>query len=393
MKGTRESPPRLSVKSGPTMTLTPDQYDEMAQSFEKAATDSRVRSEGREEFAKKAKWFHFLAQREREAHRSMESRHPADAISNAPSLDLNSSPQHKRSLAPFLATLWISGAALYFVSTFMFANAINLTGTDAHSPLKEPIKKAPLVIPMESNNSEGQLISQPAPSSARGGSNNAVEQATQVGAPAHEVDGTNSAESNTSQPPASVSRHAIALNEPSYESPDNAVPSSPSPASGPNRTSPNDLIRRVEIGSAQSIEILRATTNAAIRSAPSMTAIKIGRASAGAELQVLARENDWVQLLDPSSGHTGWIESSLVAPASGGEAQNVAHTQAADISPLRKPILGKKKPAAPARVAQRQRLYAELPTDDAFLPPRRRLLSRRRILGEGLMSPGLLPPE
>ena len=105
------------------MTLTPDQYDAMAQRFEEAAIDPLVRAEGREKFAKKAQWFHFLAQRGREADR--DNGHPTHQ-GNAVNLD--PLPKQRGSLAPFLATLWISGAALYFVSTFMFANAINLTG-------------------------------------------------------------------------------------------------------------------------------------------------------------------------------------------------------------------------------------------------------------------------
>ena len=110
------------------MTLTPDQYDEMAQRFEEAAVDPLVRAEGREEFAKKAQWFHFLAQRGREADR--DNGHPTHQ-GNAVNLD--PLPKQRGSLAPFLATLWISGAALYFVSTFMFANAIRFDWSKRHS--------------------------------------------------------------------------------------------------------------------------------------------------------------------------------------------------------------------------------------------------------------------
>jgi hypothetical protein len=40
--------------------------------------------------------------------------------------------------------------------------------------------------------------------------------------------------------------------------------------------------------------------------------------------------------------------------------------------------------------------YVELPSDEVFLPPKRRgigILERRRMLREGLMSPGFLPPR
>ena len=170
------------------MTLTPDQYDEMAQRFEEAAGDPLVRAEGREEFAKKAQWFHFLAQRGREAHR--DNGHPTHQ-GNA--VYLNSLPKQKGSLAPFLATLWISGAALYFVSTFMFANAINLTGkSDAQSPHKEgpPIETTSLAISAENNTSGEKPTDQPAPPTPRVDSNKLAEQHThQIGtAPSEIVD-------------------------------------------------------------------------------------------------------------------------------------------------------------------------------------------------------------
>ena len=162
------------------MTLTPDQYDEMAQRFEEAAVDPLVRAEGREEFAKKAQWFHFLAQRGREAHR--DNGHPTHQ-GNAVNLD--SLPKQRGSLAPFLATLWISGAALYFVSTFMFANAINLTGkSDAQSPHKEgpPIETTSLAISAENNTSGEKPTDQPASPTPRVDSNNSAEQHTnQIG--------------------------------------------------------------------------------------------------------------------------------------------------------------------------------------------------------------------
>ena len=49
------------------------------------------------------------------------------------------------------------------------------------------------------------------------------------------------------------------------------------------------------------------TAAATIRNGPSASAKKIGTATAGAELKVRAREKDWVQFVDPSSGNTGWI--------------------------------------------------------------------------------------
>ena len=375
------------------MTLTPDQYDAMAQRFEEAAIDPLVRAEGREKFAKKAQWFHFLAQRGREAHR--DSGHPTHQ-GNAVYLD--SLSKERGSLAPFLATLWISGAALYFVSTFMFASAINLTGqSDAQSPHKggPPI----LAISAENNTSGEKPTDQPASPTPRVDSNKSAEQHTnQIGTTPSAVADIELAEQDTSLlVPVPNGRHAIALNQPSYEAPEvEASPSSPSPVSKFTPTRPRDPVTQRESDSAQSVEILRVTNTAAIRSAPSPRARKIGSATAGVELQVLARENDWVHFIDPTSGNQGWVQSSFVAPVSGGEAKNVADPRVAETVPPTEPKLRKEKPALPAEVMQRQRTYAGLPTDEEFLAPRRRgsgLLSRRRLLREGLMTPGLLPPE
>jgi hypothetical protein len=46
------------------MSFTADQYSQIAQGYDQAAADPLVTPEKKEEFAKKAKWFHFLAQRE-----------------------------------------------------------------------------------------------------------------------------------------------------------------------------------------------------------------------------------------------------------------------------------------------------------------------------------------
>jgi len=132
--------------------------------------------------------------------------------------------------------------------------------------------------------------------------------------------------------------------------------------------------------------MLIVTSAATIRNGPSSAAKKIGTASAGAELQVNAREKDWVQFVDPSSGNTGWIQSSLLATASA-KGVGLAVPKAAK-------KVAKKTPSSPFRISQRPKSYADLPADEEFFSTRKRgLLSRRRILREGLLSPDFLPPE
>ena len=149
----------------------------------------------------------------------------------------------------------------------------------------------------------------------------------------------------------------------------------------------------------KSTEVLIVRAAATIRNGPSTSAKKIGTATAGAQLEVKGREKEWVQFVDPSSGNTGWIQSSLLIPPTGNEVGNLTLPTPVDTPPVKPttPKLAKKKPSATAQVTQRPRTYADLPPDEEFLPlPRRRgpgILSRRRMLRDGLMSPGFLPPE
>ena len=349
------------------MTLTAEQYAQIAEGYEKASADPLVPAERRFDLAKEADWFRFLAQREG-AHRP-NNEHELTAPS---SLDFepNSQGWSWRSTAPFLTTLWITGAAVYLVSTVLFTNAVNLFGTD------EP--KTP---PPEIRQSVESVLKVPSV--------------------------TNTAEQANEQPMAtSERRHAITPDQPLYESPplfepsspllkaplaapasSEPVPSTPSPAEELATPAPSEPAR--DVVEVRPNEMLIVTSAATIRNGPSSAAKKIGTASAGAELHVKAREKDWVQFVDPSSGNTGWIQSSLLAAASAKGVDGLAVPKAAN-------KVAKKTPSPPSRISQRRRSYADLPSDEEFFPPRKRgpvLLSRRRMLREGLLSPDFLPPE
>jgi hypothetical protein len=153
-----------------------------------------------------------------------------------------------------------------------------------------------------------------------------------------------------------------------------------------------------EIVGDEFAEVFIVTAAASIRNGPSTSAKKLGTATAGAKLQVKQRENDWVHFVDPASGNTGWIQVSLLKkPAPISEAKTLVVPQTvepASVKPakakLTKAKLAKKKLSVPAKAT-----YVDLPPDEEFLPPRRRgpgLLSRRRMLRQGLMSPGFFPP-
>ena len=61
-----------------------------------------------------------------------------------------------------------------------------------------------------------------------------------------------------------------------------------------------------------------------------------------------------VQFVDPSSGNTGWIQSSLLAAASAKVVDGLAVPKAAN-------KVAKKTPGPPSRISQRPKSYADLP--------------------------------
>jgi uncharacterized protein YgiM (DUF1202 family) len=83
-------------------------------------------------------------------------------------------------------------------------------------------------------------------------------------------------------------------------SPHAIVPATPTPspaASVPEQV-PND------------VEHVRVTEPANIRDGPSASTTLLGTAQAGATAQVVSRQEKWVQIIDPASRKTGWIQSS-----------------------------------------------------------------------------------
>ena len=352
------------------MPFTADQYSQIAEGYENAAADPLVAGEKRVDLVKKAEWFRFLAQRER-AH---ENERGFTALTR-PEAEPPSQGRSWRSMTPFLTTLWITGAAVYLLSTVLFTNAVNLFGPEEPKTPVPEIRRSVESVPKAAN-----------------------------------VEADNMAEQANGQSGATPERrHAISPDQPTYESPTLTAALPPLPREEPTsqdfaQESPtqNAVLPSPSQGEGatsaplEPSEMLTVTSAATIRNGPSTAAKKIGTATAGAELQVKGREKDWVHFVDPSSGNTGWIQSSLLAPAAG--AAGIALPEPTKPTPVRpaKPKIAKKKPSAPAEVSPRPRAYADLPVDEEFLPPRRRgpgLLSRRRMLRDGLMSPGFLPPD
>jgi uncharacterized protein YraI len=346
------------------MTLTADQYLQIAQGYAKAAADPFVPPERREAFANKAEWFDFLGRREGALRSDGNAgRGNSDLTVRPFAGDSNYSQRPRRSMRPLVTTLWLTGVALYLIGTLLFTNALNLFGDKDRQEVA----------------SELTLSLVPSPSVEPRG-------ARQI-------------------QPTAYRPHAISPDQPSYEAPALTVP--PSLVQQEELSSPSPHPEPIEeLAAAPPAEVLKVTANATVRNGPSTSAKKIGTATPGTALQVKAREGNWVQFVDSSSGKMGWIHSRLVGPTSGSRAVSAAVTQA-DAPALAppKPKLAKKrikqKPSAPIQASKQrpsrpgppapgQRAYADLPDDEEFLPARRDdpgFLTKRR------MSPGFLPRQ
>ena len=329
------------------MPLTAEQHAAIATSYDKAAADLFIPPERRAEFAKKAYWFRHLAGLETKRQSVRQMPH---------SIGLPGGPAQKDirnvRMKHLLATLWLIGAVVYLISTLLFTNAISLFGENYKQASALPTAD-PLMVPSPGTLTTGTAIAE--------------------------------------RP------HAISPNQPPSEpSPFNEAPEWPPMASPLAAADP------------LTIATLKLRSTANIRSEPSLSAKIIGTAAVGSEIQITAREADWIQFIDPGSGNSGWIHSTLVEAVGSADAL-VAATKPAKGQPQTEAVKqnsskpskqSTKNPVASKRSPPTDRLpgaYVELPRDDDFLPARKRgrsgILERRRMLREGLMTPGFVPPR
>ena len=257
------------------MTLTADQYFQIAQGYAKAAADPFVPIERKEAFANKAEWFDFLARREERAlHSDASACGHSDMNPRrlAPSMTYSERPE--RSMSD-VTTRWLTGAALCLIAMLV---ALNQFGGDHRPEVADPVAS---------------------------------------------IDGKPTQE--TGRPPTAARPHSLP-GQPAYEATTFTVRSplvqqdefsAPSPPPEPVDDS----------AEAQSVEVLKVTKNATLRDGPSTRAWKIGIATLGTALHVKARKRNWVQFIDPSSRQIGWIHSSLVRPTSSSGAATVAASE------------------------------------------------------------------
>jgi hypothetical protein len=62
-------------------------------------------------------------------------------------------------------------------------------------------------------------------------------------------------------------------------------------------------------------EFVMITSAASLRDGPSAPAHLIGRAYAGARARVASRDAGWAQIVDPASGHNGWVDARVLVPS------------------------------------------------------------------------------
>ena len=83
----------------------------------------------------------------------------------------------------------------------------------------------------------------------------------------------------------------------------------------------------------------------------------------GTTLQVVSRQNGWVQVTDPSSGEAGWVFEQYLAPADGLTATQTAMETTS--KPVVEPAQTTTPPAAKKRVVRAPRPAAHMPDDFA----------------------------
>jgi SH3-like domain-containing protein len=89
-----------------------------------------------------------------------------------------------------------------------------------------------------------------------------------------------------------------AQNSPHAIVPEQSIPAPTAPTASVAGRVPNE------------VEHVRVTEPANIRDGPSASTTLLGTAQTGATAQVVSRQDEWVQIIDPASRKTGWIQSS-----------------------------------------------------------------------------------
>jgi len=114
-------------------------------------------------------------------------------------------------------------------------------------------------------------------------------------------------------PPAQNSPHAILP----YVKPATAGTGPAAESESPATAEATEVLSPVESPSpaAPKDEFVMITSAASLRDGPSASAHLIGRAYAGARARIASRDAGWAQIVDPASGHNGWVDSRVLVPS------------------------------------------------------------------------------
>ena len=90
---------------------------------------------------------------------------------------------------------------------------------------------------------------------------------------------------------------------------------------------------------SQPIEWARVVLAARVHDDASVSSPTLRFYQPGTALQVVSRQNGWVQITDPASGESGWVFEQYLVPADGPTA-----TQTAMVATASKPVAGRQGP-------------------------------------------------
>jgi hypothetical protein len=181
-----------------------------------------------------------------------------------------------------LLSLWLVGAVLYTISTLLWTSSIWFNDDDPKPIVKD--------------------VTSPSPADPKVAK---VEPAETAAAQPEQFEPISPAAVDTP--------HAIAVEQAPSEAP--VLATLPSSVSLEQQPPPAvEAIQAPASSIPNQAELLKVTSAASIHNGPSASADVIGTAYAGAQVQVASRDSGWTQFVDPSSGHRGWIDSTVLAP-------------------------------------------------------------------------------
>jgi len=243
-----------------------------------------------------------------------------------------------------LTWLWLIGAVLYAVSTWLFADAVS--------------------------NPDGQKIS-----SSTAGATYAVsgsKKAEYIAATQSDLPPPKP--SLTLEPPVADA----ALDEKSTAKPDPATAS---------------------VGQAERL-LVRSAAN--IRSGPSSKSTLIGTANVGAELEVAERQARWVRFVDPATSNSGWIYEGLLTPVDAVSVLEITASSKESAKPKAKrptrnepgQMASRRAPKQPSVRASRSE-FTELTGNWDFRAHKRRFgfFVRRQMLRDGSLTEEFTQPR